>query len=151
MTICKRLIAVFMCACAAPGSVGLDAFAQTAELEPPEYGLWEGEWVMAGSSLEDNVYSILRTRDADSTGFSYEMECRDIPYGPNTVWSGQNRAVFQNPLAATDATTDTRFTLSVNPDDRQDRLLEMTPLACTHTDAPSNTFEFRRIVSPENP
>ena len=142
----KRLIAVFISAWVAPWSVGLDAFAQTTGLQPHEYGLWEGRWLMAGSNPEDNVYSILHIRDADSAGFSYEMECRDIPYGPNAVWSGENRAVFQNPLAASHAPTATHFTLNVNPDDRHDRLLEMAPLECTHTDGPSNTFVFRRTV-----
>ena len=115
-------------------------------LQEGEYGLWEGEWVMEGSKVADNVYSILRIRAVDSGGFTYETECRDIPYGPNAVWSGEKQARFQGSLDACSPEPETRFRLGVDPDDRHARTLEMKPLQCSHTDTPSNHFVYRRTV-----
>ena len=142
----KRLIAVIVCACAAHSTGESDAIAQTAGLQPHEYIVWEGEWLMSGSDLEDNVYTILRIWEVDAGGFKFETECRNIPYGPNATWGGEERAEFEGPLEASRLERGMRFGLSVNPDDRYDRVLEMRPLQCSHTDAPSNTFAFRRAV-----
>ena len=111
-----------------------------------EYGLWEGQWVMEGSDLDENYYSILRIGAVHSGGFSYETECRDIPYGPNAEWSGEKRARFEGSLEACSPEPETRLRLSVDPDDRHARMIEMKPLQCSHTDAPSNLFVFRRTV-----
>ena len=116
-------------------------------LRSHEYGLWSGEWLLSGSDFEENVYTILRIRDVHPGGFSYETECRDIPYGPNaTWWSGEELAEFRGPLNASNAGNRTRFRLRVNPRDRHDRSLRMTPLQCSHTDAPGDAFVFRRPV-----
>lgn len=115
-------------------------------LQEGEYGLWEGEWVMEGSKVADNVYSILRIRAVGSGGFAYETECRDVPYGPNAKWSGEKQARFEGSLDACSPEPETRFRLSVDPDDRHARTLEMRPIQCSHTDAPSNLFVYRRTV-----
>ena len=141
-----RLSAVFIGACATLFCFETDAVAQTPELQTQEYSLWEGEWLEVGSDLEENIYTILRIREVDGEGYLFETEYRDIPYGPNAIWSGENQAVFQSPLSATHAATATRFTLSVNPDDLHDRQLEMTSLPSAHNDASSGTFIFRRTV-----
>ena len=63
-------------------------------LQPHEYGVWEGEWIRTDSDLENNYYSILRIQDVDDRGFTYSSECRNIPYGPNAMWSDEGRASF---------------------------------------------------------
>lgn len=131
---------------AAVGAATAEGAARATKLQPREHGLWAGEWLMAGSDLEENVYSILRIRDVDAGGFSYETECRDIPYGPNAVRSGEERARFQGPLEAWHPETGTYFRLSIHPDDRHDRTLEMEPVQCSHADTPGNLFVFRRSV-----
>lgn len=93
-------------------------------LRQDEYGLWEGEWVMKGSNMAGNYYSILRIRNVDSGGFSCETECRDVPYGPNAHWSGEEQAGFESSVAACTPEPETRFRLRVDPDDRHARTLE---------------------------
>ena len=117
-----------------------------AVLRPREYGMWSGEWLLSGSDTAENVYTILRISDVHPGGFSYKTECRDVPYGPNATWSGEERAEFLGPLDASNAGTRTRFRLRVNAHDRHDRYLRMTPLQCSHTDAPGEAFVFRRSV-----
>ena len=135
----------------------LSVVADKGAIEPPgceaavalpegEYGLWEGEWVMEGSKVVDNVYSILRIRAVDARGFAYETECRDIPYGPNALWSGEKQARFEGSLEACSSEPETRFRLRLDPDDRHTRTLEMKPIQCSHTDVPSNLFVFKRTV-----
>jgi len=111
-----------------------------------EYRLWEGEWVMEGSDIAENVYSILRIHAVHSGGLVYGTECRDIPYGPNATWSNIKEARFEGSLQACSPDSETRLRLSVDPDDRHARVIEMKPLECSHTDVPSNLFVLRRTI-----
>ena len=115
-------------------------------LRPGEYGLWEGEWISTSSDLEENIYSIFRIKDADECGFTYSSECRDIPYGPNAEWKGEERAVFSGPFGAANPVTGTTFSLRVNPEDRNDRVMKVEHIQCSHIGATHDVFVFRRSV-----
>lgn len=101
------------------GTAGGDARATA--LEPGEQRLWAGDWLMTGSDLEANVYSIFRIRDVRPGGFSYELDCRDVPYGPNAVLSGEARARFLGPLDAANPENGTHFRLTVRAHEREVR------------------------------
>lgn len=91
-------------------------------LEPDEYLLWEGDWYEASSgSVEDNVYFRLEVFGAGQHGFGYRLEQRDVPYGPNAVWSQEQTARFDGPLRATGHA----FSLSVDPADRHARVIDV--------------------------
>jgi len=90
-----------------------------------QHGLWEGEWFDAESDLEDNIYVKLDI-SADESGFEYRHEYRDVPYGPNSVWSGQLRALFSGPYSAKDETTGHVFSLHLDPSDPHARTIEVS-------------------------
>ena len=119
-------------------------------LEPREYGMWEGEWLSAASSLDDNVYELLFVTDADATGFTYRFECREEPYGPNAVETDEARASFHGPLEAEDPANGQTFALRVDPQDRHDRVIETGARrypeggGCFLADEPDNDFTFQR-------
>lgn len=95
-------------------SVGVgEAFAV---LEPDERVRWAGEWFEESSELESNVYDRLDI-SVDERGFEYSRESREVPYGPNSEWSGGHRAVFMGPYSAMDETTGHVFSLRVDPSD----------------------------------
>ena len=88
------------------------------------HGLWEGEWFDAESDLENNTYVKLDI-SADERGFAYRHEYRDVPYGPNSVWSGQLRAYFSGPYSAKDETTGHVFSLHLDPSDPHARTIDI--------------------------
>lgn len=90
-----------------------------------QHGLWEGEWFDAESELENNIYVKLDV-SADERGFAYRHEYRDVPYGPNSVWSGQLRAHFLGPYSAKDETTGHVFSLHLDPSDPDARTIAVS-------------------------
>ena len=87
-------------------------------------GAWEGTWLTADSSLEDNVYTMLSIEEAGIRSFTYELENRVVPYGPNAEWF-DGRAVFVNPTEAVDSEAGRTFRLRVDPGDRDERVIEL--------------------------
>lgn len=93
-------------------------------ITPNESQLWEGTWLTAGSSLEDNVYFMLSVEEAGIRSFTYELEDRAVPYGPNAQWF-DGIAVFVDPTEATDSAAGRTFRLRVDPGDRDQRIIEL--------------------------
>ena len=120
--------------------------AAGAVLSPADYSLWRGEWLSPYSDLAENYYAIVRIDSVDPNGFTYETECRDIPYGPNTEFSGEKRVLFLAPRVAQDAETGAMITLRINPDDRHDRVLEFPSAPCLLGDVAPRRFLYQRSV-----
>ena len=95
------------------------------------YDLWLGEWYRGANhdeilaALEDNVYDRLSVSAVHASGFSYSFESRVVPYGPNAAWTGDYTAEFVDSLRAEDPDTGHEFTLRINPQDRQDRVIDV--------------------------
>lgn len=123
-----------------------DALAP-AQLEPREYGLWEGDWFNT-NTYESFVYERLGVADADPTGFTYSFECRLLPYGPNAVWTNEARASFSSPLRAENKTDGHTFVLSVDSDDRQFRHIQAgaRSYGAAGCGSPGDLFAFRRVT-----
>lgn len=103
--------------------------AQVA-LSPEEYDLWQGEWISRSSNLKANLYAIVRIVQVDADGVKYESECRDIPYGPNATFVGDQRALFLGPRVAQNPETGVLLSLRIEPDDRHERILEFLSAPC---------------------
>ena len=67
---------------------------------------WGGTWVSTDSDLESNVYHMLHVEGVSVLGFRYGFECREVPYGPNAVWT-EGTAVFRDAGEAVDLATGT--------------------------------------------
>ena len=111
---------------------------------------WEGSWLNTASSLESNVYEMLTISAVDDSGFTYSFECRDIPYGPNAVWSAEARATFRGPSGAEDPVSGQTFSLTVDLDDRHSRVITTSlerAYACTASgEGSSDEFVLQRSV-----
>ena len=119
-----RIILVsFVAVVASLGCIGTPALAQGVAVALDESRLWEGTWLTADSSLEDNVYSMLSIEEAGMRSFTYELENRSVPYGPNAEWSGGS-AVFRDAIEAVDSESGRTFRLRVDPGDRGERVIE---------------------------
>ena len=68
-----------------PGPIG--AGEAPVVLAPDERARWDGEWFEESSDLDSNMYARLDIF-TDERGFEYRHEYREVPYGPNSVWSG---------------------------------------------------------------
>ena len=119
-----RIIFVsFVTVMASLGCVGAPAPAQgvAIALDAPE--MWEGTWLTADSSLEDNVYFRLWIEEAGMRSFTYELENRSVPYGPNAEWSSGS-AVFRDATEAVDSESGRTFRLRVDPGGQDERVIE---------------------------
>ena len=118
-----RILVICITVVASLGCTGTPALAQGVAVALDESGLWEGTWLTVDSSLEDNVYSMLSIEEADMRSFTYELENRSVPYGPNAEWSGGS-AVFRDAIEAVDSESGRTFRLRVDPGDRGERVIE---------------------------
>ncbi len=105
------------------GCVGTPALAQGVATTPDSSAMWEGTWLTADSSLEDNVYFMLWIGEAGRRSFRYELENRAVPYGPNAERSGGS-AEFRDATEAVDSESGRTFRLRVDPEDRDERVIE---------------------------
>ena len=95
-------------------------------LSPDERDLWTGTWhEPSQTSLGDNVYLKMEIFGVHEYGFEYKMEYREIPYGPNAVWSEGQDARFEGPDRAVDAATGHVFLLAVDRADRHTRVIDV--------------------------
>ena len=135
-------------ACEADDAASVPPPLTPPPLTPPEYGAWEGDWFSTDSSLEDNVYEMLVVTEADAAGFTYQFECRDVPYGPNAIFTDEASAQFLGPLGAEDPASGQTFALRIDADDRHARVIETNRRSygqCALTRAsPSSEFVFQR-------
>lgn len=98
--------------------------ARTA-IGPEARDLWEGTWYQPSlTSLQDNVYFRLEISRVDERGFEYELESRVVPYGPNATRSSGHSARFESLRRAVDPATGHIFQLTVDPADRQARVID---------------------------
>ena len=70
------------------------------------------------------MYTMLSIEEAGIRSFTYELENRVVPYGPNAEWF-DGRAVFVNPTEAVDSEAGRTFRLRVDPGDRDERVIEL--------------------------
>lgn len=109
------VVATLSCAPASPTSVAI---------APDEAGLWEGTWLTADSSIEDNVYFMLSIDTPSVHSFTYELEDRYVPYGPNADWFSGS-ALFLDSTEAVDAEAERTFRLRVSPENPHERVIEL--------------------------
>ena len=120
-----RIIQFFLVAALASlGCTGTQPLAQGVEITFEQRGLWYGTWMTAGSSIENNVYHMLSITDANVRSFTYVLENRSVPYGPNSLWS-EGTAQFRNALEAVDSEAGRTFVLRDDSWYRQQRVIEI--------------------------
>ncbi|MXX78520.1 MAG: DUF1311 domain-containing protein [Gemmatimonadales bacterium] len=96
--------------------------------------LWAGTWYEPSStSLSDNVYSMMEIYGVHEHGFDYGTERRDVPYGPNATWSGEQTAWFEDPRRAVDLEAGRTFLLTVDPADPYVRVIDVVEGAWSST------------------
>ena len=101
-----------------PGATGTVS-ADAAEL-------WAGTWYdPSETSLRDNIYARMEIYGVHEHGFDYGIERRDVPYGPNATWSGEQTAWFEDPRRARDRETDRTFLLTIDPADPYARVIDV--------------------------
>ena len=113
----------FVTVVASLGCIGTSALAQGVAVALDESSLWEGTWLTADSSLEDNVYFMLSIEEAGVRSFTYELENRSVPYGPNAEWSSGS-AVFRGATEAVDSESGRTFRLRVDSGEGDERVIE---------------------------
>ena len=119
-----RIIQFFLVAAVASlGCTGTQPLAQGVEIAPEQSELWNGNWMTADSSLEDNIYYTLEITEANERSFTYDLEDRVVPYGHDVIWS-RGTAYFRNALEAVDYGAERTFVLRVDPEDRLRRIIE---------------------------
>ena len=120
-----RIIQFFLAtALASLGCIGTQPLAQGVKIDPYLSGRWEGTWMTEGSSIENNVYHMLSITEANMGSFTYVLDDRPVPYGPNAIWS-EGTAQFRNEFEAIDVQARRTFILRVDPGDRQQRVIEI--------------------------
>ena len=88
--------------------------------------LWAGTWYdPSETSLSDNIYARMEIYGVREHGFDYETERRDVPYGPNATWSGEQTAWFEDARRAVDLETGRTFLLTVDPADPYARIIDV--------------------------
>lgn len=114
------------------GNVPQSEAAGTASADDAE--LWAGTWYdPLETSLSDNVYSKMEIYGVHEHGFDYETERRDVPYGPNATWSGEQTAWFETPRRAVDRESGRTFLLTVDPADPYARVIVVAEGAWSST------------------